>query len=83
MRIKDIINKILWKYSNLLDEYLLVVVDRVSQSGFRYIEFKNIKHVNKNYIYIADSNNTVAIPIHRVIMIEKKNGEIIWRRKRD
>lgn len=82
MRIKDVLNMILWKYSDSLDQFLLVILDRASNSGFRYIEFTYVKRVDKNYLYIdIGSEDVVVIPLHRVVRIEKKNGEIVWERR--
>lgn len=81
MRIKEAINRILWKYRESLDEFLLVIVDRTTSSGYRYILFSKIKDVDNNYVYLSNElQELTVIPLHRVVRIEKKNGEIIWQR---
>lgn len=81
MRIKEIINKILFKYKESLDQYMLVIIDRKSNSGVNYIQFTRIKHVDNNYLYIeSEAGEDIVIPVHRVIRIEKNDGEIIWTR---
>lgn len=81
MRIKEIINKILYKYKESLNQYMLVIIDRTYDSGIKYIRFTNIKHVDNNYLYIeSEVGEEIVIPIHRVIRIEKMNGEVIWSR---
>lgn len=81
MRIKDIINTIMYKYYASLNEFLLVVVDRTSESGVRYIEFTHVRRADNNYLYISSSlGDDMVIPIHRVVRIEKKTGEIVWSR---
>lgn len=79
MRIKDVVNKILWRNKDELGEFLLVVIDRQSRSGFKYIGFENIKRVDNNYIYVGIDGETI-IPLHRVVRIERRNGEIVWQR---
>lgn len=81
MRIKDAINKILWKYRNALENYYLVVVDRLNVSGFKRIPFKSIHSVDNYYVYVTNGFDTVVIPIHRVIMIEDIKGTVIWSRE--
>uniref|UniRef100_A0A7C2ZRF1 UPF0248 protein ENO77_01405 n=1 Tax=Ignisphaera aggregans TaxID=334771 RepID=A0A7C2ZRF1_9CREN len=81
MRIKEAVNKILYKHRDTLDDFMLVIVDRTCNSGYKYIGFKQIKHIDNYYVYIGKDNEpTTSIPIHRVVRIEKKNGEIVWNR---
>jgi len=81
MRIREAINMVLWKYRDCLNEFLLVVEDRLTGLGYRYIPFTNILRVDNRYIYIGDSNTlTNLIPIHRVLRIVKRSGEIVWER---
>jgi len=81
MRIREAINMVLWKYRDRLDEFLLVVEDRLTGLGYRYIPFTNILRVDKRYVYIRSSDTlTNLIPIHRVLRIIKKSGEVVWER---
>ncbi|MEM2397132.1 MAG: RNA repair domain-containing protein [Ignisphaera sp.] len=81
LRLKEVINKILYKYQNSLDDYLLVIIDRMCESNTKYIKFSHVKHVDNNYLYISSGiEEETVIPIHRVIRIEKTNGEVIWSR---
>lgn len=81
MRIRDAINRILWKYREVLEDYYLVVVDRLDVSGFKRISFKYIHSVDNHYIYVSNGANVTAIPIHRVVMIEDTRGDVIWSRE--
>ncbi|MEM1541516.1 MAG: RNA repair domain-containing protein [Ignisphaera sp.] len=81
MKIKEAINRIIWKHRDSLEEFLIVIIDRMTTTGYRYIPFSCIKNADNNYIYVSNEvNEFIAIPIHRVIRIEKKNGEIVWKR---
>jgi uncharacterized protein (UPF0248 family) len=81
LRIKEIINKVLFKYKDSLNQYMLVIIDRKCSSRTKYLSFELIKHVDNYYIYVeSEDGREVAIPIHRVIRIEKRGGEIVWSR---
>ncbi len=83
MRIRDAINRILWKYREALENYYLVIVDRLDVSGFKRIPFKYIHSVDNHYVYVNNGTVIIAIPIHRVVMIEDVRGEVIWSRGED
>ena len=81
MRIREAINMVLWKYRDNLEDYLLIVEDRLSGWGYRAIPFTEILRVDRAYVYIGSSEELCTqIPIHRVIRIEKRGGEIVWAR---
>jgi len=87
MRIKEAINKILWSIEKK-EEYFLVIIDRMSSSGYTYIPFSHIRRVDNNYVYVCrdicsnDLNDfETAIPIHRVVRIERRNGDVVWSRR--
>ncbi|MCS7111804.1 MAG: RNA repair domain-containing protein [Sulfolobales archaeon] len=82
MRIRDVINRILWKYGKELENYYLVIVDRLDISGFKRIPFSHIQSVDNYYVYISSGMDTTAIPIHRVVMIEDASGVVIWSREK-
>uniref|UniRef100_A0A7J3QD55 UPF0248 protein ENV02_01135 n=1 Tax=Ignisphaera aggregans TaxID=334771 RepID=A0A7J3QD55_9CREN len=82
MRIRNVINKILWKYREKLDSYYLVVIDRLNKSGLKRIPFRYVHSVDNYYVYIISNSDLMAIPIHRVLMIENVNGETIWSREK-
>lgn len=64
-----------------MKDFTIVIVDRLSPSGFKHIGFEHVKYVNNNYLYIStDHADVIAIPLHRVIRVEKKDGEIVWSR---
>ncbi|MCC6045883.1 MAG: RNA repair domain-containing protein [Ignisphaera sp.] len=83
MKIKEVINKILWtvKERKELEKYRLIIIDRVDSTGFREIPFTHIVRVNNNYIYVINiKKEVVAIPLHRVVRIVK-GYETIYKRK--
>ena len=80
MKIRDAINMILWKYRNNLENYVLVIRDRLSSSGYKSIPFTYIKRVDRSYIYIEINDSITIIPLHRALRIEKESGEIVWKR---
>lgn len=82
MRIRDVVNRILWKYSKELENYYLVVIDRLDVSGFKRIPFNHIKSVDNHYVYVSNGVDVTAIPIHRVVMVENSSGEVIWSREK-
>lgn len=73
--IRGILNKIVWSGEVSRSSYSIVVIDRLSSTGFRNYELcGDVRLLNDRLIV----NNTV-IPYHRVIAI-LKDGEVIWRR---
>ncbi|MCH4816121.1 MAG: RNA repair domain-containing protein [Saccharolobus sp.] len=80
MRIKDAVNMIRWKYREKIDDYVVIIIDRVTENGLKEISFSEIDAVDNNYLYLKSEENTV-IPLHRVLMIKRKSDNaLIWKR---
>ncbi|MEM3351148.1 MAG: RNA repair domain-containing protein [Saccharolobus sp.] len=79
MRIKDAINMVMWKYKDKLDDYVIVIKDRFSDSGIKEISFSSIERIDNNYIYLLEED--IVIPLHRVLMIKRKSDNaLVWKR---
>ena len=79
MRIKDAINMVMWKYKDKLDDYVIVIKDRFSESGIEEIPFSSIERIDNNYIYLLEED--IVIPLHRVLMIKRKSDNaLVWKR---
>ncbi|QXJ31262.1 DUF504 domain-containing protein [Saccharolobus shibatae] len=80
MRIKDAVNMIRWKYREKIDDYVVIIIDRLTENGLKEISFSEIDAVDNNYLYLKSEENTV-IPLHRVLMIKRKSDNaLIWKR---
>ncbi len=76
MDIRSAINYVLWTKRDKLNEYKVVIVDRLCGSGYREIPMDMIERVDKHYIYLKSGN---VIPIHRVVKIVS-SSEVVWCR---
>ncbi|MEM1898043.1 MAG: RNA repair domain-containing protein [Sulfolobales archaeon] len=73
--IRNELNRAYWQSSSERRKYSVLVVDRLSESGFKeYSLVDDVKILNDRLVV----GNTV-IPFHRVIAI-LRDGEVIWRR---
>ncbi|ACP39338.1 DUF504 domain-containing protein [Saccharolobus islandicus] len=80
MKIKDAVNMIRWKYREKIDDYVVIIIDRLTENGLKEISFSEIDDVDNNYLYLKSEENTV-IPLHRVLMIKRKSDNaLIWKR---
>ncbi|ADX83908.1 DUF504 domain-containing protein [Saccharolobus islandicus] len=80
MKIKDAVNMIRWKYREKIDDYVVIIIDRLTENGLKEILFNEIDAVDNNYLYLKSEENTV-IPLHRVLMIKRKSDNaLIWKR---
>ncbi len=80
MKIKDAINMIRWEYREKIDDYVIIIIDRLTENGLKEISFSELDAVDNNYLYLKSEENTV-IPLHRVLMIKRKSDNaLIWKR---
>lgn len=69
-----------WKYREKIDDYVVIIIDRLTENGLKEILFNEIDAVDNNYLYLKSEENTV-IPLHRVLMIKRKSDNaLIWKR---
>ncbi|PVU77557.1 DUF504 domain-containing protein [Sulfolobus islandicus] len=80
MKIKDAVNMIRWEYREKIDDYVIIIIDRLTENGLKEIPFSELDAVDNNYLYLKSEENTV-IPLHRVLMIKRKSDNaLIWKR---
>ncbi|ACP36725.1 Protein of unknown function DUF504 [Sulfolobus islandicus Y.G.57.14] len=80
MKIKDAVNMIRWEYREKIDDYVIIIIDRLTENGLKEISFSELDAVDNNYLYLKSEENTV-IPLHRVLMIKRKSDNaLIWKR---
>ncbi|WP_423792614.1 RNA repair domain-containing protein [Methanocaldococcus indicus] len=78
MKLKELINKIIWHPNYNLDDYELIIIDRSKEDNKKAISLNSIK-LKGNYIIIGDT----YIPLYRILLIRnKKTGEIIYKSSR-
>ncbi|QGA53210.1 DUF504 domain-containing protein [Sulfolobus sp. E5-1-F] len=79
MKIKDAINMVRWKYEENLDDYVILIKDRLTETGLKEISFSEIYTIDNNYLYLKHED--IVIPLHRVLMIRRKSDNaLIWKR---
>ncbi|AKA72894.1 DUF504 domain-containing protein [Saccharolobus solfataricus] len=79
MKIKDAINRVRWKYKEKIDDYVIVIKDKLTETGLKEIPFTDIYTVDNNYLYLKGEDT--IIPLHRVLMIRRKSDDaLIWKR---
>jgi uncharacterized protein (UPF0248 family) len=80
MKIKDAVNMIRWEYREKIDDYVIIIIDRLTENGLKEISFSELDAVDNNYLYLKSEENAV-IPLHRVLMIKRKSDNaLIWKR---
>lgn len=73
--IRGMLNRILWSGELTRSSYSVVVIDRLSSSGFKIYELNTDVRLLDDRLVV---DNTI-IPYHRVVAILKE-GKVIWRR---
>jgi len=69
-----------WEYREKIDDYVIIIIDRLTENGLKEISFSELDAVDNNYLYLKSEENTV-IPLHRVLMIKRKSDNaLIWKR---
>ncbi len=78
--IRQQINKV--RFSKRSEDYVILYIDRDLQGNQRLasLDFSRIKGVTEWAIFLDDDDT--VIPLHRIVEIRNKKGEVIWRRGR-
>ena len=76
--IKDLLNKIKWDKNLNQEEYSIGYFDRVSKKLI-WVDFKEIKDIEGNFLILEKEGREVNIPLHRIREV-KQRGKQIWRR---
>jgi uncharacterized protein (UPF0248 family) len=79
--IREILNRLKW--TNQLDNYVLVYVSRGSLNNEELIELSRIVTIGRDgFTFVSSSGRETYIPYHRVVEIRGKDGTVIFRRSR-
>ena len=78
MYIKDLLNKIKWDKNLNPNEYSIGYFDRISKK-LVWVDFKQIKDIEGNFLILEKENKEVNIPLHRIKEVKQKD-KIIWKR---
>ncbi|MGC9180286.1 MAG: DUF504 domain-containing protein [Vulcanisaeta sp.] len=78
--IRDILNKLKW--TNQLDNYVLIYVSRGSPNNEEGLELSRITVISRDgFMFVSRDGKETYIPYHRVVEIRRKdNGAVIFRR---
>ena len=78
--IRQMINKA--RYSGDPSDYVVLYIDRDPIRGERIVELSvdRIKTVSEWAMHLDD--DWTVIPLHRVVEIRKRDGSIVWSRRR-
>lgn len=82
MRIRDVLNKILWTDPSNTADYEVTFVHRGAAMDRRTIPLNSIVMVKPSWFtYIGEGEEEVQIPFHRIIEIRNiKTGRVLWRK---
>jgi len=64
-------------YGNKCLNCTILVVDRAKAVGYREIPASIVVKVTLSYLVLKDGT---VIPLHRILCIKDKRGNIIWKR---
>lgn len=78
-KIKDIIGKAIYSLDKK-EEYVIVYVDRTEDYGTRLLEISTNDVIAVSNWALTLNDNETIIPIHRIVEIRKKDGEILWKK---
>lgn len=82
LKIKDVINKILWSEKDI-EKCYIVIIDRAEVSGTKKIPLSRVVRVDNNYIYVVDAiGEEHPIPLHRVIKVVEDDKIVFERNTR-
>ena len=78
MHVKELLNKIKWDKNLNPNEYSIGYFDRISKK-LVWIDFKQIKNIDGNFLILEKQGKEVNIPLHRIREVKQK-GNKIWKR---
>jgi len=64
-------------YGSKCPNCTILIVDRAETTGYKEIPVNTITKVTQSYLILKDGT---LIPLHRVLGIKDKHGNIIWKR---
>ncbi len=77
--IRDILNKLKW--TNQLDNYVLIYVSRGSPNNEEVLELSRITVISRDgFMFVSRDGKETYIPYHRVVEIRRKDGTVIFHR---
>jgi len=85
LRIRDVLNKILWCELQHLQDYEIHIVHRGCPGDVKVIPFSMVTGVFRGCFTYRDqgSSEDVVIPFHRVILVRNRlSGEVLFERRR-
>ncbi len=82
-RIRDFLNKLLWDPREDPSEYTVVYVSRGEPGDRASVNCSRIVRVHqRGFEFISESGRLVYIPFHRVAVIRKSDGVVVFRSPR-
>lgn len=78
IHVKDLLNKIKWDKNLNPNEYTVGYFDRISKK-LVWIDFKQVRNIEGNFMVLEKDNKEVNIPLHRIREIKQKHA-LVWKR---
>lgn len=75
--IRELLNKIKW--TDKLENYEIEILHRGAPKDRKVISGEKITEIKKSY-FCYDNGQEVTIPFHRIRVIRKKDGKIVWEK---
>jgi hypothetical protein len=84
LRIRDLLNKILWAEKERKSEYEITFLHRGAYMDRKKVPFNSVIQVGAGWFSYADpTEGEVQIPFHRIMEIRNiKNGRIVWNKRK-
>jgi len=84
LRIRDLLNKILWAEKERKSEYEITFLHRGAYMDQKKVPFNCVIHVGVGWFSYADpAEGEVQIPFHRIMEIRNvKNSRIVWKKRK-
>ncbi|WP_291766911.1 DUF504 domain-containing protein [Caldivirga sp. UBA161] len=77
-RLRDIFNRIIW--TNVRNEYEVVIVSRGEPGDVKVIPLGSLVKASKDGIVIGINGAESFIPYHRILLVRRINGAVIYRK---
>ncbi len=77
MNARSLLNKLKWHPDEDIEEAEVTIIHRGAPRDRKTIEGNDIGDIGSEFFEIKLNENSVRIPYHRILKIEK-DGEIIW-----
>ncbi|ABW01402.1 Protein of unknown function DUF504 [Caldivirga maquilingensis IC-167] len=77
-RLRDIFNRIIW--TNVRNEYEVVILSRGEPGDVKVLPLEGLVKASKDGIVIGINGVESFIPYHRILLVRRSNGAVVYRK---